>query len=288
MATALEASGDYRVLRKLVPRTVLAPLNGASFKTALFVDVETTGLDPVNDEIIELAMIPFTYGVNGQIFSTLEPFQSFQQPNVPISAEITAVTGITDEMVKGKEIDANIVEMIVAKVDLIIAHNANFDRRFLERFSPVFEDKPWACSIEQVNWRSEGFEGTRLGYLVAGAGYFYEKHRALNDCYAAIELLAKTLPVCGYPAMKQLLENARTPSWRIWALNAPYDLKELLRSRGYKWSSGKNGTLRAWWCDVPDTQREEELAYLYSEIYQQEVDIPMKRIDAYNRFSSRV
>ena len=84
MATALEASGDYRVLRKLVPRTVLAPLNGASFKTALFVDVETTGLDPVNDEIIELAMIPFTYGVNGQIFSTLEPFQSFQQPNVPI------------------------------------------------------------------------------------------------------------------------------------------------------------------------------------------------------------
>ena len=190
-------------------------------------------------------------------------------------------------MVAGQALDSHQVDAFVETVDLVVAHNASFDRRFLERFSPVFETKPWGCSIEQVDWRAEGFEGTRLGYLVAGAGYFYDRHRALNDCYAAIELLAKPLPRSGEPAFKQLLEKARAATWRIWAAYAPFDLKDVLRERGYRWNAGANGSLRAWFIDVPEEQKEPELAFLQAEIYRREVDVPMKRIDAYSRFSAR-
>ena len=287
MAAALEATGDYRVLRKIQQRRTITLANGAPTKQGVFVDVETTGLDPDRHEIIELAMVPFTYGKTGQIFSIGEAFHGLREPKEPISPEITAITGITDEMVAGHELDSTAIDAFIESADLVVAHNASFDRRFLENFSPVFEMKPWACSIQQVDWRSEGFEGTRLGYLVAGAGYFYDRHRALNDCYAAIELLAMPLPQSGEPAFRQLLEKARKPTWRIWASYAPFDLKDKLRERGYRWNAGGDGALRAWSIDVVEDLRETELTFLQTEIYHREVDIPMRRIDAYTRFSSR-
>lgn len=61
MATALEASGEYRVLRKLKNRPPQVEPNAQGLRTGLFVDVETTGLDPRHDEIIKLAMTRFYY-----------------------------------------------------------------------------------------------------------------------------------------------------------------------------------------------------------------------------------
>jgi DNA polymerase III subunit epsilon len=191
-------------------------------------------------------------------------------------------------MVAGKSIDVSAVARFVEQADLVIAHNAGFDRQFLERFCPAFEHKPWGCSQSQVDWRAEGFEGTRLGYLVAGAGYFYNRHRALNDCYAAIELLATRLPKCGQLAFKPLLDAAREPSWRIWAAYAPFDLKDALKARGYRWNANGHGPKRSWYIDVPEEQRVAELAFLESEIYGRALDVPVQRIDAYDRFSTRV
>ena len=288
MASALEATGDYRVLRKIQGPRTIKPSHGAPTKNGVFVDVETTGLEPDRNEIIELAMVPFTYGDAGEIFSVGEAFHQLREPKEPISAEITAITGITQDMVAGHDLDSIAIESFIEDAHLLVAHNASFDRRFLENYSPIFEMKPWACSIQEVDWRAAGFEGTRLGYLVGEAGFFYDRHRAVNDCYAAIELLAMPLPQSGEPAFKQLLERARKPTWRIWATYAPFDLKDKLRERGYRWNAGGDGALRAWYIDVVEDLRETELAYLQNEIYHREVDIPTRRIDAYRRFSSRI
>ncbi len=123
MAAALEATGDYRVLRKIQQRNIITPPDGTPTKNGLFVDVETTGLDPDRHEIIELAMVPFTYSKDGRIFSTGSPFQQLQEPKEPISAEITAITGITQEMVRGHQLDSHAVEAFMESADLIIAHN---------------------------------------------------------------------------------------------------------------------------------------------------------------------
>ena len=71
MAAALEATGEYRVLRKITPRAVIAHSDGSPTKTALFVDVETTGLDPERNEIIELGMTCAFFVGFGRLGATL-------------------------------------------------------------------------------------------------------------------------------------------------------------------------------------------------------------------------
>jgi DNA polymerase-3 subunit epsilon len=180
------------------------------------------------------------------------------------------------------------VKALAESADLIVAHNAAFDRRFLERFSPAFEVKPWACSMSQVDWANEGYEGTKLAYLAMGAGFFYDRHRAANDCIAGIELLASPLPRTGMQAMRRLLDSARRPAWRIWAENAPFELKDELKRRGYRWNGEGGPSPKAWYVEVCDEAKGDELAYLRAVIYQAEVEVSARRITAYERFSDRI
>lgn len=284
----LEATGDFRVLRRLGRRVPLTPPPAAVLKRAIFLDVETTGLDPARNEVIELAMVPFTYGDDGTIYEIGEAFQAFREPTSPIPPEITELTGITNEMVAGRSIDPADVAAFAASAVLIVAHNAAFDRGFAERLCDIFTTKAWACSVTQIPWKDEGFPGTRLAYLASHLGFFFDGHRAVEDCLAAVELLSRPLPKAGVSALTALLAQARRPSWRIWAEQAPFDLRNVLKARGYRWNDGTNGRPRSWWIDVANDQREGELQFLQREIYQAEVDLDTVRITAFDRFSDRV
>jgi DNA polymerase-3 subunit epsilon len=288
LARRLEASGEYRVLKKLPANwSPRVPPTDVAARLGLVVDVETTGLDPARDEIIELAMVPFTYGLDGEVYAVGEPFHGLRQPSFPIPAAITAITGIDDAMVAGQRLDSTLVAAFAAQAALVIAHNAAFDRRFLERFCDTFTTKPWACSMQEVDWAAEGYEGTKLAYLAAQSGFFYERHRATHDCLAAISLLARVQPRSGRTALSQLLDRARSPVWRIWAENAPFELKDALKARGYRWNPDAARGPRAWFIDVDAERREGEIAFLQAEIYCGEIVPLVRRIDAYDRYSDR-
>jgi DNA polymerase-3 subunit epsilon len=287
MAETLSKSKDYRVLRRLVPRTVLAPVTGQDAKTAILLDVETTGLDQQKDEVIELGMVKFDYLPDGQIAGVRDVFTSFNEPSVPISPEITALTGITDELVAGRRIDEAEVASFVADAVIVIAHNAGFDRKFAERYWPIFERKAWGCSATEVEWRKHGFEGSRLGYLLNGAGFFHQAHRAVDDCHALLEILAFELPTTGTPALSVLLDQARKKTMRVWAEQSPFELKDVLKRRGYRWSDGNDGRLKSWYLDVGEDGLESEIAFLRTEIYQRDIEPRFQALTAFDRFSVR-
>jgi DNA polymerase-3 subunit epsilon len=88
-----------------------------------------------------------------------------QKKVISIPAEVTAITGITDDLVAGHAIDDDAVAGFAAGAHIVIAHNASFDRKFAERFWPVFADKHWACSMSEIDWKVHGLPGARLAYL---------------------------------------------------------------------------------------------------------------------------
>lgn len=129
LAATVKGNPDYRVLRRLRPWAPITGFDDRETRIGLLVDVETTGLDAEKDEIIELAMVPFRYALDGTVVEILDPFDRLREPSKPISPEITALTGVTDEMVAGKVIKPSDVSSFAGGAALVIAHNAAFDRR---------------------------------------------------------------------------------------------------------------------------------------------------------------
>lgn len=286
-AATLEASGNYRILRRLCPRERYCDDDGTQKRIGVVLDVETTGLDPTHDEIIELGMAKFEFTSDGRIYRVLDTFSGLRQPSKSIPREITELTGITDEMVAGQTIDPAIVTGFIDPAAVIIAHNAAFDRKFCERFSDCFATRAWGCSWSQIDWREQGYEGARLGYLLMGAGLFHDGHRAVEDCRALLAVLAMPLLQSGEPALKRLLDTARKATIRILAEGSPFETKDLLKARGYRWNPGDDGTRKCWWRELSEDVAEVELAWLRKEIYRREVNIPTRRITAVDRFSER-
>jgi DNA polymerase III subunit epsilon len=194
MACHLEATGNYRILRRLSRRSVVQHARPDFPRQGVILDTETTGLNYRSDEIIEIGIVAFSFNDAGDIGDVTGVYGELQQPTVPIPAEITRLTGITDDMVSGREINVNRLKDFIEPADLIIAHNAGFDRPFCEAFSPMFCNKPWACSVSEIDWSARGFEGSKLGYLIGQSGYFHDGHRAVDDCFALLEVLGQTRP----------------------------------------------------------------------------------------------
>ena len=283
MAQRLEDSGNYRVLRKLQPRPIRQRTVSETHKIGVILDTETTGLDPRKDEIIELGMIAFTYDENG-IADVVDVFSALREPSVPISAEITRITGITAQMVEGQRIDIDAVGRFIDPADLVIAHNARFDRPFCERFSPGFDVKPWVCSVSEIDWTRLGYEGTKLSYLIGQSGYFHNGHRAVDDCHALLEVLAARSRTDAEGPFDQLLVSSAQTRLRLYAIGSPFDMKDILKARGYRWSDGSDGAPKSWWCEIAEEAYEEELWFLRDEIYRADVEPHVQRMTSCERF----
>lgn len=286
LARRLEATGDYKVLRRLVPYPAATP-TGFGGRLGIIIDLETTGLDASKNEIIEVAIVKFRYSNSGRVAGVTGIFQAFNQPSTAIPAEIVELTRITDAMVAGHKIDVGALENFIADANIVIAHNASFDRKFAEGSWPLFAHKHWACSATGIEWQKYGFGGVKLPYLLTQSGFFHEAHRALDDCYATLGILAHELPGTSTTALAVLLDRARRKSFRIWAENAPFELKDALKHRRYRWSDGSDGRRRSWYIDVEQDKINAELNFLRHEIYQRDIDIDCRELTALDRFSSR-
>jgi DNA polymerase-3 subunit epsilon len=292
IATLL-SSGDFVVLRKidLVRDHRFSRKSVSGSRTALCLDTETTGLDYTQDRIIELGIVAFEYDPEtGAIIRIIGRYSGFEDPGAPLAEEIKQITGITDEMLVGQVFDDGQIAAMVEGASLVIAHNAAFDRKFVEARFPLFTNVPWACTVSQINWQAERISSRTLEYLLYKCGgYCINAHRALDDTEGLLGLLLGNLPVSDTPIFKALLEASAEVSSKIYAVGAPFDKKDALKQRGYRWNDGSRGGTKGWWVSVPRDQEAKELAYLAEEIYPGgntgSVDITW--IDANSRFSVR-
>ncbi|HEY0015512.1 MAG TPA: 3'-5' exonuclease [Longimicrobium sp.] len=291
IADALDTTTAFRVARRFEPRGRYAEPDGKPTYRALFVDVETTGLDTERDHIIQLALLPFEYAPStGRIYAVGEPIVQMEDPGRAIPPEITMLTGISDADVAGRWIDEQAVDSLAAAARLVVAHNAAFDRPLLERRLPLFREMPWACSRVEVPWAEHGIAAAKLEFvLFKHCRAFFEGHRADQDCHAALHALATPFRSGELP-FALLLKASRRRTVRVWALDAPYEARLALKSRGYRWSPGEGGRPKAWYVDRRDEEVEGETEWLSEAVYLRRRDAPWRlhAFGAVDRYSVRV
>jgi|HubBroStandDraft_4_1064222.scaffolds.fasta_scaffold326946_2 DNA polymerase III epsilon subunit-like protein len=179
-------------------------------------DVETTGLDPASCRIIELALVPFNMPEQEK------PFVSLFSIGQALPKEITQITGITDEMLKGQPSFLERLDEIVAilkKAPFVLAYNSKFDRPFIEsefaRHSKALPELAWVdpyifiCELDRFK------RGKKLGDAARRWGvHLGQAHRAADDAKAAGELMLKLIDKIGIDSLDELLAKQKIWFWQ--------------------------------------------------------------------------
>lgn len=174
-------------------------------------DLETTGLHPVASRIVEIGAVRFRG--DGTV---LDQFSQLVDPRCRIPADATTVHGVTDEMVAGQPVIAEVLprfcEFIASPKSVLLAHNAGFDVGFL---NVAFSRCGRACPEHEV------FDTCRLArrrlslpnYKLETLGRHLrliecEEHRALGDSLLLKDVflhLVRQAPAITYPTELSLL-----------------------------------------------------------------------------------
>ncbi|WP_232732219.1 exonuclease domain-containing protein [Bacillus sp. mrc49] len=181
-----------------------------SNRLGLVLDVETTGLRPSSDEMIELALILFTYNSEtGEIINHIDQ-ESFLREPMGLQARMNydqafRIHGIPFSSVEGKSFHDEKIKSFIARADDIFAHNASFDRSFLYQLYPEVNHQKWFCTMRNVPWKQYGFDNSKLLTLLQAHRITnFQTHRALDDITYLMELLRKRGPA-GQPYLKDVI-----------------------------------------------------------------------------------
>ena len=156
-------------------------------------DLETTGLEPAKDEIIEIGACKI---INGRIE---EVFSTFVKPSRHIPKEITELTGIDDSMVK----DAPTINYVLPDFykfcynATLVAHNISFDISFIYNIAKKLAynfDNPLMDTIEMARKKLPGLKNYKLGTIVDKLNIVLDNaHRAINDATATAKVFIKLM-----------------------------------------------------------------------------------------------
>jgi DNA polymerase-3 subunit epsilon len=205
-----------------------------SVRRCLIIDTETTGTDATKDRMIEFAGI--LYSVTNKTilaqYSTLfpSPDNAAEHVNrIPVGAlaEMAEVNLRNNEMIRN----------LLAAADVIVAHNADFDKQFFkpeDYFSEAAkQDWPWVCTWADFEWPGE-HKSKGLAMLALDFGIpVVDVHRALNDCIYITKLFNVMDDLPG------MFTKAMRPKATFQSMARPFDDNDLVKSHGFRWTGDK-------------------------------------------------
>ena len=167
-------------------------------------DTETTGLSAYYDEVIEIGILKVR---NNTI---VDQYSQLIHPEYEIDPFITALTGITNEMVEGMPSIMEVKDKVLSFIgdDVILGHNTSFDIRFLnEGFQQQIEN-PYMDTMQFARKVYPELQHHRLSDLTEYLGLSNNEHRSIADCIATKEL---------YDAVKATMAEKGLRIEDLWA-----------------------------------------------------------------------
>lgn len=199
---SLPAEAEYKLVKPYKPKLYVQEnifaeeITLECLLTNSFVvfDLETTGTSPFSDEITEIGAVRLTGGVITEVFHTLV------NPKIPISEEITKLTGIDDKLVENAPVFADVAHDFFkfCGEDILVAHNIEFDYSFIKHHSKkhnyIFTNR----GIDNLLLSREvlpTLANHKLNTIAEHYNLKFDHHRALNDALVTAEIFKRLLTV---------------------------------------------------------------------------------------------
>lgn len=176
------------------------------------IDVETTGLDPAEHELIGLSLFRVEIdSTSGEFLQIVDCYSGQREPTKPFPPNLEQVIGVSAAGLAGKQLDIARIRGMLEGCELVIAHNASFDRPFLTPHVSIFGQCTWACSLTDIDWfNTEQQTSASIDHLLSLYKLKASSGTTADDCRALIEILARPLPVSGHTGFAALRESARS------------------------------------------------------------------------------
>jgi len=186
-------------------------------------DLETTGLQPERDAIIEVGAVKFREN------EVLETWSSLVNPQRPIPHKITQLTGITQAEANQAPTLSSVISSLrrFVKDYPIVGHNVSFDLGFLKRYN-LFLDNPAIDTFELASILLPHAARYSLGTLADALGItFPTRHRALDDALATKDLFLGLLQQASQLDLSVIREINRLAARSNWSLRPVFqDLEQ--------------------------------------------------------------
>jgi DNA polymerase III epsilon subunit family exonuclease len=160
------------------------------------IDVETTGLVAGPDRVVEVALVIVQRAVE------VVTFQSLINPGIPTNPAACRINGLTDKILANAPSPSEVWPQVVKLIGNgpMIAHNANFDRGFVENELQLLgiatPDVKWICTMQQgqsvLGFRPRLIDLVRN--VTGDKNYLGEMHRALGDVKALLQVTHRWYP----------------------------------------------------------------------------------------------
>ncbi|HUK19307.1 MAG TPA: 3'-5' exonuclease [Bryobacteraceae bacterium] len=175
----------------LVPPDVnLLSVNLANSGIAAVIDAETTGLS-LGDELIEIGTFSFEWST-GRVLECLGAYEGPREPRVPIHPEAIRKHKITLAELHGEGLDNTRIEELLLRAEFILAHNSNFDHRFVAKSLVRMPASCWFSTMEGIQWFEYGFDSRKLAQPAhahsIGRG---RAHSAVDDALTTLILVGR-------------------------------------------------------------------------------------------------
>jgi DNA polymerase-3 subunit epsilon len=203
-------------------------------KRVLIVDLETNGVDATNDDIVEMGGV--LYSISNE--TTLASFSWLVK--APHN-DAFPINGIPFEAIEEHGInpeDANKrLDAWLQRGDVIVAHNALFERGFIEPRCATATTKPWVCTQDDVDWPRKSPDQKLTSIMLAHGLGVSHAHRALTDCEMIARLFDRSAELM--MPTRTLLERAMRPK-ALFAMVSPRfdaDKNAQAKAAGFRWDA---------------------------------------------------
>ena len=232
--SAIESVPEPPARSEQAPEPAPEPVAAAGAPQRLLIlDTETTGLSPEQHQCIEVGAVLFSVP-DRSVLSQV----SFLMPCQSNAAE--AVNGIAPALTQRTQpwqAGLACFEAMVEAADLLLAHNAAFDKQWFGLGSLPALNKPWLCSMEDINWPQDrqlrstpSVRDLALAYGVP----VWAAHRALTDCIYLAQVFERCVD------LEDLLVQAMEPR-RLYRARLSYEERHKAREAGFRWNQPVTG-----------------------------------------------